>query len=336
MKKIYKCLIITTVFVMMFSMSAFADTKVVTNQKVVLNNKQITFKDPILNIDGRNFFPMRELLNNLGVKDDEINWNANTKTVTFDKNKNISFQVGSNTYNVSNGDKTDSSVFGLKISDDEYVPFSDITTTMDTKPIIYNSKMYLPIKYILDANHYYYTYDANTKTTSILTDQNDYPHFDVDLGDNSQLIDILALGGNSALIKDMKYNNLSFVDPNSKYNGAYVDGLYLVPKDILKQLPTEIVQEDKRNNESLMGVCSYVVLPYDKASSKMNVPNMDLANELIYDDIDDRLQDMKITYTANYDDETNDRLITFIGGRLIQSVVYFDGYIVLASWYIQY
>lgn len=332
MKKIYKCLIITTVFVMMFSMSAFAETKEVTNQKVILNNKQITFKDPILNIDGRNFFPMRELLNNLGVKDDEINWNANTKTVTFDKNKNISFQVGSNTYNVSNGDKTNSSVFGLKVSDDEYVPFSDITTTMDTKPIIYNSKMYLPIKYILDANHYYYTYDANTKTTSILTDQNDYPHFDVDLGDTKPFIDVLKLGGNTALIKDMKYNNLSFVDPHSKYNGAYVQGLYIIPNDLLNS-----ISQEKTYDDNSLTIASIVVLPYDKSTSKMdNASNRKIVDELIYNDIDERLKDMNITYVTEYVDDTNDRLLIYSGGQLQQFVNFYDGYIVFNNFYTQY
>ncbi len=121
----------------------FADT-VVNNDVSVLytnTNTPITFKSDVLNVDGTNFFPMRELLNNLGIDDSQINWNSETKQVNF------SNDFYNNTFT---------------INDDMYSK-NDFSYEMPVEPFIYENKTYLPIRYIAESIGLTVGYDEGLK-----------------------------------------------------------------------------------------------------------------------------------------------------------------------------
>lgn len=123
----------------------FADTKVIYDQPVIANNTALSFSKPMLNIDGSNYFPMRELLNKLGVNDNNIFWDQEQKRVTFYGNSKIFiYTIDSNTV-IENGSET----------------------TIKTKPIIHNGSTYLPIRPVAENLGYTVSYDSTTKTTTL-------------------------------------------------------------------------------------------------------------------------------------------------------------------------
>lgn len=126
---------------------AFANTQIVNNINVsytIYGDKESTipikFDNTILNVDGTNFFPMRELLNQLGVSDDNIHWNDNERSVTFNNDYYTSkFTIGEETY-TQNGY--------------EYPT---------VEPFIYEDKTYLPIRYVANSLGNTVEYNSNTK-----------------------------------------------------------------------------------------------------------------------------------------------------------------------------
>lgn len=144
MKKL-TTLFLALILTFSFYTSAFAKTTVVGSVPVVVNNAPIEFTLPVINIDDSNYFPMRELLNALGVSDNNINWNQEKKQVTFYANNKIIIYTIDDYNVISNG----------------------ITTKMTTKPIIYNGSTYLPIRSVADSCGYKVSYDNATKTTKL-------------------------------------------------------------------------------------------------------------------------------------------------------------------------
>lgn len=144
MKKI-SALFLTLILSISLYTSVFAKTTVVSSVPVVVNNAPIEFTLPVLNIDGSNYFPMRELLNALGVSDNNINWNQEKKQVTFYANNKIIIYTIDDFNVISNG----------------------VTTKMDTKPVIYNGSTYMPIRSVATSCGYNVSYDNATKTTKL-------------------------------------------------------------------------------------------------------------------------------------------------------------------------
>ncbi len=129
MKK-YISLTLGLILSMNMLVPTFAETTVV-NAKVLYTNTNtpISFKKEVLNVDGTTFFPLRELLNNLGVANEDINWEATTKTVTFSNdNYTSSFTIGKNEY-TSNG----------------------VIFDMPVAPFIKDGNTYLPIRYVANS-----------------------------------------------------------------------------------------------------------------------------------------------------------------------------------------
>ncbi len=140
MKKTLK-FILALCLILSLSTSVFAKTTVVKTD-VYLNNNKLSFSKPVLNIDGYTYFPMRELLNDLGVNDNNIIWDSETKSVTMHANNTITiFLVNSNEV-IQNGKK-------VKI---------------DSKPVIYQGSTYLPIRPVADACGLETTYNSANKS----------------------------------------------------------------------------------------------------------------------------------------------------------------------------
>ncbi len=147
-------------------------TKVNANVLYTNTNTPVMFKKDVLNIDGTTFFPLRELLNNLGISNEDIKWDATTKTVTFTTdNYTSSFTVGKSEY-TSNG----------------------VVFKMPVAPFIQDSNTYLPIRYVANSIGIKVGYDDGLKqillttpkyTTPMVYSTNDLPQLQpVQKGEN--------------------------------------------------------------------------------------------------------------------------------------------------------
>ena len=93
---------------------------------LLFNSIKLPVSSPTLNINDRLFYPFRECFELIDAK---ITWNETTKTATGTINGNqVSFTMGSNNY-IKNG----------------------VTHTMDVTPVVYEDRMYIPIRYAYEA-----------------------------------------------------------------------------------------------------------------------------------------------------------------------------------------
>ncbi len=113
------------------STTVLADTKVANDVKVYHTNDNtfMSFKSDILNIDGTTFFPMRELLNNLGVSNEDIIFDKATKEIRFFNDYYyVTFTIGEKEY-VQNG----------------------VEVEMPVAPFVKDGITYLPIRYVANS-----------------------------------------------------------------------------------------------------------------------------------------------------------------------------------------
>ncbi len=154
MKKLFSlCLSLTMIFTMSFT--TYAQTTI-TNDITVYktnSNSYMSFDEDILNIDGTTYFPLRQLLNEFNINDENILWNQDTKTVNFsNENYDVSFTVGENIY-TQNG----------------------VELNMPVVPFIMDGKTYLPIRYVANSLGYKVGYDEGLRQVLItyITPQTD-------------------------------------------------------------------------------------------------------------------------------------------------------------------
>ncbi len=139
MKKIINFMLLFC-FVLTLTVPVSAKTQVVDSNVYFQGNK-LEFENDVLNIDGSTYFPMRELLNNLNVSNDNILWEDELRAVTIYANNTITMFVIDSNEIIENG-----------------TPY-----TVTTPPIIYNNSTYLPIRPVARACGYDITYDETTK-----------------------------------------------------------------------------------------------------------------------------------------------------------------------------
>ncbi len=126
--KLFLSIVLTTVM----STTVFAETKGEVELKVydVSNNRFMTFNNEKITLENITFFPMRELLNNLGVSNEYISYDSERKSISFSNtNYDVTFEIGSNEY-VQNGVSFEMPV----------VPF-----------VNYEGITYLPIRYVANS-----------------------------------------------------------------------------------------------------------------------------------------------------------------------------------------
>ncbi len=143
MKKILKLFLLICI-VLSLNTTVFAKTTMV-NTTVNFNKSTLSFEKPVLNIDGSTYFPMREVLNKLGVNDSNISWDQDTKSVAVYANNTITLFVIDSNQIIENGD----------------------AYTVTTKPVIYNGSTYLPIRPVARACGISVGYDGLTKTITL-------------------------------------------------------------------------------------------------------------------------------------------------------------------------
>ncbi len=164
MKRLFTLTFSTILSIMMLT-TVFADTTVLSDVDVKTfdsNGEQISLKfdSDILNVDGTNFFPLRELLNNLGVDNDNIIWNANEKSVSFTYN--------TNGYNYETHDYSDNVTYDVKFTVGKNTYTQNGYEYNTVAPFIYENKTYLPIRYTANSLGSTVNYIPETKTTELI------------------------------------------------------------------------------------------------------------------------------------------------------------------------
>jgi len=113
---------------------------------VIFNGQALSFALPILNVNGRTFYPMRELLEAIGA---EVGWIEETRTATGSINSSrVEFTIGSETYLNNTVEKfMDTGVY----------------------PFISDSRTYIPIRYACESLGYIVDWDDSTRTINLIS-----------------------------------------------------------------------------------------------------------------------------------------------------------------------
>ena len=121
----------------------------VSDTKILFNNQEQSFQNPVININGRVYLPVRDLANTLGC---EIEWDNEAKvaTVTPPNGKVIEVPIGSNKIVVD----------GNPVQIDQ----------QGTKALIYQSRTYLPIRIICEYAGHTVDYQTSGNTKYVLID----------------------------------------------------------------------------------------------------------------------------------------------------------------------
>lgn len=117
------------------------------NVKVIINGKITTYDDVPVIVDGRTLLPLRAILTNLGVPNDDshIIWNGKEKSVTVIKDSvKIYLKV----------DSTTASIDGKDVE-------------IDVAPINYKSRVYIPARFISQSLGKKVFWDGTTTTVTI-------------------------------------------------------------------------------------------------------------------------------------------------------------------------
>lgn len=143
MKKIRMCLCLIVSFLIMGGVLA-------TDVNVRINGKEIQFEDAKAQIiNDRTMVPFRRIFNELGVTDDNIDWNGETKTITASNDTTqIVLQIGNETAQKKEGDKV-------------------TQITLDSAPVIRNDRTLVPLRFIAESMGKIVSWDANTRTAII-------------------------------------------------------------------------------------------------------------------------------------------------------------------------
>jgi len=156
MRKLLGLTALAIMLVFTFSTNVFASDDLT----VKVNGETIEFTDakPFINEVGRTMIPIRFVSEALGA---EVDWDGNTKTATIVLKKRFDtytskVTIGSKAmdYEIYNSENAD-------LSKKEIVQ-------MDTTPIIYNDRTYVPLRAISEALYSHVDWDGSTRTVIII------------------------------------------------------------------------------------------------------------------------------------------------------------------------
>lgn len=157
MKRLGFCLAVFLFSVMAFAsmVNAAQNITETPDVKIIIDGEKGTYNDVTIIADGRTLLPLREVLTNLGVKNDDehIIWDGTKRSVTVKKDdKVIYLEVG----------KTVGSVNGNEI-------------TIDVPPIIYakNNRTYIPARFVAESLGKEVVWDASTRSV-LISDKANY------------------------------------------------------------------------------------------------------------------------------------------------------------------
>jgi len=158
MKNLTKILILCTIFMFSYGSFAFAAealNKVVENKDVniIIDSKSVKFDDVAITKNNWTLLPLRAILTNLGVQNDNehIAWNSKEKSVTIYKD-NIKLY--------------------LKVND-QTAYINGKAVALDIAPVVYKNKTYIPTRFVSQSLGNKIVWDKDTKSI-IITDENEF------------------------------------------------------------------------------------------------------------------------------------------------------------------
>ena len=119
--------------------------------KIVIDGKIGTYTDTPIIVDGRTLLPLRAVLSNIGVINDDqhIVWNSSERSVTVYKDSTkIYLKVDSNTAYVN-----------------------DAPITLDVSPVIYNNRTYIPARFVAQSLGKKVVWDGSLQSILIRDEQ---------------------------------------------------------------------------------------------------------------------------------------------------------------------
>ncbi|AEV69167.1 copper amine oxidase N-terminal domain-containing protein [Acetivibrio clariflavus] len=157
MRKLIFCLTVFLFSIITFtSVSSAAQSITETpDVKIVIEGKNVIYNDVTINVEGRIMLPLREVLTNLGVKNDyeHIIWDNAKKSVTVKKDDKVIYLEAGNTIATVNGEEF----------------------TVDVPPIIYpkNNRTYIPARFVAESLGKAVVWDAETRSV-LISDKESY------------------------------------------------------------------------------------------------------------------------------------------------------------------
>lgn len=154
MKKIILSILFSMLGLWFSAVFAYSQVSIAENQgiKIVIDGKSSTYKNVPVTLNGRTLLPLREILVNLGVQNDDehIIWDSKDRSVTVTK---------------------DSVKFILYVeSKDAYV--NDEQLTIDVPPVIYKNRVYIPARFVSQSLGKKVTWNGKTNTVAICGQDN--------------------------------------------------------------------------------------------------------------------------------------------------------------------
>ena len=163
--------------------------------KVTINDKKVEFDEdsgfPFADENQRTLVPIRRDMESAGVK---VEWNDDIKSAMLEKD-NVSVLVPLDT---------------------DYILVNGKKSMMDTTSVSKNGRIYLPIRYVLEAYDYKVEWNQESKTVRIIS--KDYEAKNEDVKEDDEIIDEDVPEGNTSK-DDKKVNE----NANATVNGEYVN-----------------------------------------------------------------------------------------------------------------
>lgn len=149
MKKIFKTLVCGALMAMLLCIPAMAANDA---PAVMLNGEEVTFTDAAPQIvNDRTFVPLRAVSNALGISDESIAWDEESKTVTIDMGDyTISLTVGEYEVVITEGEKSNTIT-------------TDVAAFIDGE----NDRTYVPVRFIAEAMNCNVGWDSNDRVVII-------------------------------------------------------------------------------------------------------------------------------------------------------------------------
>lgn len=149
MKKYLSASFALILILICFTVPAFAANSIteMPNVKIVIDGQIGTYEDTPINMNNRTLLPLRGILVNLGVENDNehIAWNSKDKSVIVKKGSTeIYLKIGSNKATVN----------GKEI-------------TLDASPVVYKNRTYIPVNFIAQSLGMKVIWDGSSKSVLI-------------------------------------------------------------------------------------------------------------------------------------------------------------------------
>lgn len=215
-------LITTIALVLLTGFNSFASGKAIATPDVsiLINAEQSKMQQSPISINGSTLLPLRQLVTNLGVKNDtkHIGWNPNDKSINIVKDSlTIKLKVGSKT---------------------AYVNGKPVTLT--TAPVMYNGSVYIPTRFVSQCLNKKVVWNSASKSV-IITDQTSY----------NEVKKVIAQTADA--MKDVKKVEAAFTG-SIKMSGS--KQLLTMPVDITGNIKADSEHKSgyMKLNTSLMGI----------------------------------------------------------------------------------